>query len=235
MIIQSKFSENVGCSLLGLGAYKEFSRVVEAFYREDKFDEFLKDVRDDAKRSYRKAHEQLKDLNNWLVEKRAFRLITTCRRRPSGEDDGLKEDAYLYADDILALYGQYRKGHTPRPQDLHLHVEDKLPYKDSQRRVSSYLFNAKVSDFRKYFEKHDVARLVARNIRYNLGGRIGRDIRSTYEDKPHDFWYVHNGITIICDQYSEHDQVATLTNPSVVNGAQTLYAIAASSRKAASR
>jgi AIPR protein len=37
--------------------------------------------------------------------------------------------------------------------------------------------------------------------------------------------YLHNSITIVCDDFTERDRRATLTNPSVINGAQTLYAI----------
>jgi hypothetical protein len=116
-------------------------------------------------------------------------------------------------------------------RDLALSIQDKLCYKDPKRGVTSYLFNARVSDFRKYLDRNDVARLVARNIRYRLKGKIGPEVRKTYEEKPHDFWYLHNGLTLICDDYIEKDQVATLTNPSVVNGAQTLFAIESSSNK----
>ncbi len=232
VILQSKFSERVGGGLLSPVAYREFGSVVEAFYHgDDAFDEFLGTVRDDARRIYRRAQERLSETNNWHVGKHAFRLITTCKRRRKLEHDRLPDSAYRYDEHILELYQQYRKGHTPKAKDLCLHVEDKLPYRDARRRVTSYLFNAKVSDFRRYFESSDVGRLVARNIRYNLAGRIGSAIRTTYEREPQNFWYVHNGITIVCDDYTEKDQTAVLTNPSVVNGAQTLYAIAASHRR----
>ena len=232
VILQSKFSERVGSGLLSPMAYRDFGSVVEAFYRgEDTFDEFLTTVRDDARRIYRRAQERLSEAANWHAGKHAFRLITTCKGRKKLEHQRLPESAYCYDEAILDLYQQYRKGHTPKAKDLYLHVEDKLPYRDGRRGVTSYLFNAKVSDFRRYFESSDVGRLVARNIRYNLAGRIGTAIRTTYEREPQNFWYVHNGITLVCDDYTEKDQTAILTNPSVVNGAQTLYAIAASHRR----
>jgi hypothetical protein len=61
--------------------------------------------------------------------------------------------------------------------------------------------------------------------------RLGERIRRTYEHTPNDFWYFHNGLTIICDDFIERNKEATLVGPSVVNGAQTLYAISASSNK----
>jgi hypothetical protein len=233
VIIQSKFSERLGGSLLSEGAYKEVSSVVDAFHQgDDEFDTFMSKVREDAKHSYRKAQSALEDVGNWLAKKKAFRLITTCKKRTRRfEDSRLPVSAYQYTDDILELYSQYRKGHTPRAKNLVLQVDKKLAYRDPQRRVVSYLFNARVSDFRKYFEDNDVARLVARNIRYNLGGKVGKEIRKTYEGHPHDFWYVHNGITIVCDECRNGSATLTLQNPSVVNGAQTLYAISSSARK----
>lgn len=232
VIIQSKFTERFNCSQLPQKAYRDFKSVVDAFYhRGDPFDELLANVRDDLRAVYRRAQARLADLGNWLKEKKAFRLVTTCDRTSACEFDRIPREHFVYADDILRLYAQYRKGATPKARPLQLSVEDKLCYRDPHRSMVSYLFNARVADFRKYLESNDVARLVARNIRYNLGGRIGRDIRNTYERYPRSFWYVHNGLTIICDDFIEKDQVATLTNPSVVNGAQTLYAIGGSSRK----
>jgi len=131
----------------------------------------------------------------------------------------------VYGPEIQTLYREFRRVLTPRAQELTLTIQDKLSYSDPKRGVTSYLFNAKVSDFQKYLEHNDVGRLVARNIRYHLPGPVGAGIRRTYEGTPHDFWYLHNGITIVCDDFTERDRRATLTNPSVINGAQTLYAI----------
>jgi hypothetical protein len=232
VLIQSKFSERVGKTLAGVQAYKEFDRVVEAFrWKDGSFQAFIEDVREDARRPYQRAYQLLRDVNHWSAEKHAFRLITTLNPRNGYQHSSLPDTAYYCCDEILELYRLFRKGHTPRAADLTLHVGEKLPYRDPNRRVTSYLFNARLSDFRRYFDAYDVDRLVARNIRYKLAGPIGRGIRRTYEENPHNFWYVHNGITIICDSFQEKRGIATLTNPSVVNGAQTLYAISSSPKK----
>lgn len=231
-IIQAKFAENVGRATLSAIAYRDFRRVVDAFYfKGESFDEFVANVRADAKPIYRKALRQLEQINHWSIEKKAFRLVTTNKRRPGERVDRISSDNIVCADQILRLYDQYRRGCTPRARPLQLTIEDKLTYRDPRRRVISYLFNARLADFRRYLETNDVARLVARNIRYNLGGKIGRTIRKTYEKFPLDFWYYHNGIVIICDSMEESGGVVTLFNPSVINGAQTLYAISESSKK----
>ncbi len=235
VIIQSKFSEHVGGSPPPRHVYRDFHRVVDAFHhRNAGFDALLSAVREDLRRLYRKAFDRLTHLNDWRQERKAFRFVTTRDRRRSGEFDRIPQENFIYADGILRLYEQYRKGATPIAQQLQLTIQDKLVYKDNKHSITSYLFNARLSDFRKYLEQNDVARLVARNIRYNLGGSIGRNIRTTYEKSPLDFWYLHNGLTLICDEFEEKNQIATLINPSIVNGAQTLYAISGSPRRQSS-
>ena len=231
VLIQSKFSENIGRSKLNSAAYKDLREVVQAFrYGDDAFDEFLENVRSDTKRLYRKAFQQLQDCDHWAHGKKAFRLITTHRPRRADEFDDIPRSSFIYGDEILRLYSQYRRGQTPRARPLELTVVDKLTYTDPKRQVCSYIFNAQLVDFREYLDHTDVARLVARNIRYNLAGKIGRAIRATYEKSPKDFWYYHNGLTIICDAMEEKNRRAVLINPSVVNGAQTLYAVSESTR-----
>jgi hypothetical protein len=226
VLIQSKFTKHLNGSALAPIAYRKFLAAVEAFHDQgDAFDVFLRGTRDNLKSLYRRAYDQLSAMGHWAVEKRAFRLITTHKRGSRGEFDLIPKENFQYFDEIHALYAQYRKGATPRARPLRLTVRDKLCYRDPKRRVTSYLFNARAADFCRYLQDNDVARLVARNIRYDLGGRIKRSIKATYENRPHDFWYFHNGLTIVCDDFTEKNQEAVLTNPSVINGAQTLYAL----------
>src|SRR5579859_5284079 len=231
-IIQSKFTEGIGKGQLSDKAYREFKAVALAFrHGEDRFEDLVSNARSDLRPLYRKAFETLAAEKNWFQKKKAFRLITSHTPRPNSEFDEIPREHFLYGDDILRLYGDFRQAQTPRARDFTLSVDDKLSYSQGPRGVTSYLFSARVSDFRKYLETYDVARVLARNIRYDLGSRVGQKIRKTYEEAPEDFWYFHNGLTIICDDYVERNKEATIVGPSVVNGAQSLYAISASSNK----
>lgn len=198
---------------------------MEALHRGgDALDEFLEHVAPELRKIYLKAFNLFDD--DWRIEKKAFRLVTTSKRVARSEFPRIPAENFVYGADILRLYRQFRRSQTPKAHDLVLNIQDKLAYADARRGVKSYLFNAKVSDFKKYLERNrDVGRLVARNIRYQLGGPIGEGIQRTYEDAPHDFWYLHNGITIVCDDFEERNGKASMANPSVINGAQTLYAI----------
>jgi AIPR protein len=231
-MIQSKFTRHVAKGKLAAKAYKDFKKVVEAFkYEDDPFDEFLSGVRTDLKRIYRKAEEALSREENWHQKKKSFRIISTYMNRASAEFDLIPHENFIDAVGILKLYNYYRQAQTPRARELRLRLDDKLSYRDPGRGIDSYIFNARVHDFRKYLERNEVSRLVARNIRYDLGGKIGKNIRKTYDEKPRDFWYFHNGLTLICDEFEEKNGEAIITAPSVINGAQTLYSISGSSTK----
>jgi hypothetical protein len=234
-IIQSKYSGSICKSKLGNRAYHEFKDVVRAFrFGEESFDDLLSSARSDLRPIYRKAFAELKHSNSWAHEKKAFRLITTHLRKRGEEFREVPPRNFVYGPDALDLYTDFRQAQTPRARELTLEIDNKLTYKHGPHGVTSHLFSAKVSDFRKYLEKYDVARLLARNIRYDLAGKIGRGIRDTYEKAPANFWYFHNGLTIVCDDFLEGRDGATLVAPSVVNGGQTLYAISASSNKSSS-
>lgn len=231
-IIQSKFTENVGKGKLGKNAYAEFKSVIDAFrYGDERFEKLVAEARADLRRIYRKAYETLEKEDNWFQNKKAFRLITSRLARRKYQFGDIPADHFLHGDEILRLYSDFRQAQTPRARDLTLRIEDKLSYGQGPRGVSSYLFSAQLSDFRKYLQQYDVPRLLARNIRYDLGSQVGEEIKKTYERYPHDFWYFHNGLTIICDDFVERNKEATLVAPSVVNGAQTLYAISTSKNK----
>jgi hypothetical protein len=234
-IIQSKFTENFGKGRLGKHAYAEFRSVIDAFrHGDERFDKLVAAARADLRRIYRRAYETLGKGDNWFQKKKAFRLITSRLPRRKYQFGDIPADHFLHGDEILRLYSDFRQAQTPRARDLTLRIEDKLSYRQGPRGVTSYLFSAQLSDFRKYLQTYDVPRLLARNIRYDLGSRVGESIKKTYENSPHDFWYFHNGLTIICDDFIERNKEATLVAPSVVNGAQTLYAISTSKNKASS-
>jgi hypothetical protein len=231
-IIQSKFSENIGKGRLSKSTYNEFKSVIDAFrHGDERLEKLVADARSDLRRIYRKAHETLEIADNWFQKKKAFRLITSRLARRKYQVGDIPPDHFLHGDEILRLYSDFRQAQTPRARDLTLRIEDKLSYRQGPRGVASYLFSAQLSDFRRYLQTYDVPRLLARNIRYDLGSRVGEEIKKTYERAPDDFWYFHNGLTIICDDFVERNKEATLVAPSVVNGAQTLYAISTSKNK----
>lgn len=70
---------------------------------------------------------------------------------------------------------------------------------------------------------------LSRNIRYFLGNnRINKKIRHTAASKDDSkyFWFLNNGVTIVCDKFSFTDdgssnKIISITNPKIINGGQT--------------
>lgn len=95
--------------------------------------------------------------------------------------------------------------------------------------IESRIVRIKVSDLINYMQNlTDPLSVISKNVRVVLppkGKRvsINEGILDTYENEPEQFWYSHNGISIICDIIKEKSggKQIELFNPNIVNGAQT--------------
>lgn len=74
-------------------------------------------------------------------------------------------------------------------------------------------------------------RLFAQNVRTDLGSRINKDIRKTYEDQPDDFWLGNNGLYIVCKKANLSGNAYELIYPSIINGSQTLHSVKSSNMR----
>ena len=64
------------------------------------------------------------------------------------------------------------------------------------------------------------------NIRRYVGNRLIDDkIKETLDENRDDFWFLNNGIVIVCENYVITDRKIELSNFSIVNGGQTTYLI----------
>lgn len=65
------------------------------------------------------------------------------------------------------------------------------------------------------------------NIRnYLRSTTVNNGIRDTFRDKPTDFWFYNNGITIVCDDFElQNGCFLSITTPQIVNGCQTANTI----------
>lgn len=74
-------------------------------------------------------------------------------------------------------------------------------------------------------------KLFDRNVRLFLGahkGSVNAGIASTIRDSKDraNFWAYNNGLTIICDEFKQKDDIVTADNFSIVNGCQTAVSLA---------
>ena len=81
----------------------------------------------------------------------------------------------------------------------------------------------------KIYEAAGRDKVLSRNIRYFLGNsRINKKIRETASsvDDSKYFWFLNNGVTIVCAKFSFTDdsrgnKIISITNPKIINGGQT--------------
>src|SRR5439155_11928114 len=73
-------------------------------------------------------------------------------------------------------------------------------------------------DDRSLFDLNVRRELSPNRVRKELDGAINRQ-----QDHPN-FVAFHNGLTVVCDEFSTDNGQVTVTNPSVVNGAQSAVA-----------
>lgn len=64
--------------------------------------------------------------------------------------------------------------------------------------------------------------ILSQNLRFFVKNKtIDKDVDESIKNKPDEFWFKNNGITIICDDYELSSKVVKLTNFSIINGGQT--------------
>lgn len=73
------------------------------------------------------------------------------------------------------------------------------------------------------FIKENKDYLFYSNIRnYLKNTEVNKGIVDTFNNKPDDFWYYNNGITVVCDNFNIiKDSILEIISPQIVNGCQT--------------
>lgn len=137
---------------------------------------------------------------------------------------------YLHAEDLAQ---QVRADLAPAPLNLEIEMER---WHKHDGLHESFQGIVRVEDIASWYQDHG-SQLFHLNIRNPLGAtRTNAGIIKTLMQSPASFWYFNNGITLLCDtiQARYRSQSApqggrvalTAVNASIVNGAQTVTAIA---------
>jgi len=87
---------------------------------------------------------------------------------------------------------------------------------------NSILVNLKASSLKDNYLKHGFRGLFSMNLRYYVKKKdIDDDIRKSIQTKQEEFWYLNNGIIIVCEDYKMNKNKIELKNFSIINGGQT--------------
>ncbi|QKG25581.1 AIPR family protein [Actinomadura verrucosospora] len=148
------------------------------------------------------------------------------------EKRNLDDDLVGYR--VITLRDMYREilgERGERKVDLDVQIEGLGRY---QEPFVSYYGTVSAEEVAGWYAEHG-RHLTSRNIRDALDiSDVNEKIRSTLVREPEVFWYLSNGITLICERARKHGKGAPMTGgaagfrlegASVINGAQTVSAI----------
>lgn len=130
--------------------------------------------------------------------------------------------------DILDEYQNIRNKRTS-VENYVFRIDEKGNYLSSPiGNMQSVVVNISSMSIKNVFESYGVNNgpLYHSNLRYYVKNKkIDDDIKNTIIKNYNEFWYLNNGIVIICEDYEFDDKSIILKNFSFVNGGQTSYII----------
>jgi hypothetical protein len=232
-VLQSKFKNTIFIGRkpppLPPSIYSEFDKLPEFFKDDNSLRDFLKTVTPSLHLVYREIGSAVQQKKNVILY-----FITLYDRSKIGEGRLKNTDPenFQYYQKILGLFELSLEGGTPPPlKPLQLPFTESFTAYDHNKNITTYILQAPMSAFIEYAAEDREFRILARNVRTDLRSRINEDIRKTFINSPDEFWYSHNGVTIVCDKAiittrrGKVGKVIRINEPSVINGAQTLHAL----------
>jgi len=209
---------------------------IPAFRNRNKFDEYVQ--AQNITTETRVIYEKLFDLYQITPHKVRFEFITTYDRPKNIEERlaNLHATDFCEINSIMSLFQLQEHHQSPPAPDLELTVEENnMIVKDDRNfNIVSYLAEVNLKEIIKYMKDHypDYS-IISKNVRTFLKSgsqTINEDIRLTYEDEPEEFFYSHNGITILCEALTKSETTTsktkfTLKQPNVINGGQTIMTL----------
>jgi len=225
-VLQSKYEVTPRVSLVSRNDIGEFQNLARKFKDpncEDEYSDWISTVRVEIRNLYNKIHQKA------VKNPKQVRFIFITTKRSEFVDDELFETEDIQK--ISALWYLYSEGFTPPTEHIDLLLDSAWYTSSEKGRYITYVGLAEVKDFLRLMREDENERLFAQNVRTNLHSKVNEYIRKTYEDEPDVFWLCNNGVYIVCKKVQASGNQYKLTYPSVINGSQTLHAIAESSQK----
>lgn len=233
-VIQSEFCEDLfkgkHVSTLSPKKYSQFDSTVNIFNNKENFEKYLDTVDDSLHKLYRKVAEKVrKDPNKIIWE------ITTLHRFSDAGEKRLENIEYQnlhYCDYNLRLFQLSLEGATPLAKPLKLNFIQHFIVDDQDVGIKSYVAQVFLKDFIDYVDHDPNFNIISRNVRNEIKkSEINPSIRATYLNDPEEFWYSHNGMTIICERATISGNTMMLKGPNIINGAQTIHAVKYSEKR----
>jgi hypothetical protein len=204
--------------------YTQFDTNVSIFRDNTKLDDYLKSVDSSLHVLYKQTAEKYQKKPNSLVWE-----ITTLHGRSKAAEKrlvNLDSENLHYYDYNFRLFQLDLEGATPLARPLELNFDQHFNVDDKELNIKSYVVRALLKDFIDYVDQDPNFNIISRNVRNEIkNSPVNPGITDTYLNHPEEFWYSHNGITIICEKATISGNKILLKGPNIINGAQTIHAV----------
>lgn len=132
----------------------------------------------------------------------------------------------LFGDEIDSEIRNTEAANPFVPQgEIQLDQEDNVcEYREGPCRAM--FVNIRAASLRHLWKTSGARGLLAQNLRYYVKmPRVDSAMFRTMELEPTNFWYLNNGLTVVCDSFEIEGKTLKLRNFSIVNGGQTTHNI----------
>ena len=223
-VLNTKFTENYN-STAPVSFYNEITSFWQAFKNKANRADYLEKI---ARRDVRQHYSRLLDAYD---DGRADLYFLTDSKRNERQAVSVADYGVevLHLDDVLQFMADYIENAMPRTPRLRLTgIRNVLSADKDETEIPTSIVFARLTDFITYMKEDRYGLLFNRNVRVWLGmTEVNEAIADTFRNSPREFAFSHNGITVLCEGHTtdqgKHEIV--ITNPRVVNGAQTLHSI----------
>lgn len=131
-----------------------------------------------------------------------------------------KENIEIYFGDDIQAFIQSSQMKSGRVSDGELIVDKRNNYLDYNE-GSAIIVNISAESLKRLYDRYSRA-LLGLNLRYYVKNRnVDAGLRKTIKEHPEKFWYLNNGLVIVCSDYELDGTVLKLSDFSIVNGGQT--------------
>lgn len=241
-VIQSKFCEeifkspNKNPSALDPFFYSDFDKLPDIFKNQEEFEKYLETVETSLHDDYKRLSRMIQRNGSNVV----WELTTLHSRSRAGEyrSENIDLNNIRYFTDNLRLYELRLEGAAPPADRIGLNFKEAFTISDSRFKdnfgvkINTHVLSVRAKDFIDYLDRDPRYQLLARNVRGEIRkSEINPLVTKTFVYYPEEFWYRHNGVTMICDKAIIQGKKIVMYNPSVINGAQTLYALKKARRR----
>jgi len=209
---------------------------IPAFKNQTKFEQYMKTQK--VPRDKRQIYQKVFDTCHTDPKKVKFELVTTYDRPRNIENrlTNLSPLNFQGINSVFSLFQLQENYQSPGAAPLELTIDENniLSKTDTKHGIVSVLAEVKLREIIEYMQAYSPDYyIISKNVRtYLKSGEnsINENIRLTYEDKPEEFFYSHNGITILCEEIQKTATTTsktkfTLDKPNVINGGQTIMSL----------